>query len=321
MVKVVFFGTPWFAAQTLAFLLDAGIEVMAVVSQPDRPRGRHGTPQPSEVKQLLLDRGLAIPLLQPEKASAPEVVQALAQYQADLFIVVAYGEILKQTVLDLPRLGCINVHASLLPKYRGAAPIQRAVMNGEKETGVSIMWMVQKMDAGDVLLQAATAIDPEETAGELQERLCILGQKALLEVLGRLMAGNLAALAQDEAQMTLAPKLELEDGLIDWTRPAQKIHDQIRGVTPRPGAWCWATVRGEKKRLKVFKSLVVDFEGGVPGALVLQERYPLCIACGRGALCLEEVQLEGKTRTNSKNFMSGFAPQELYKNFILFTNS
>ncbi len=293
-MKFIYFGTPDFAARILGDLIDHGFLPQAVVTNPDRPKGRTGVLQPTSVKQLLLDKKIDIPIYQPEKASSEEFRQTLEQYQADLFVIVAYGEIIKQHVLDMPKYGCINVHASLLPKYRGAAPIQRAIMEGEKETGVSIMYLVKKMDAGDVILQKSLPIDETDTAGEVELKLADLGSKALLELLPKFEKGEVKAVAQEESKVTFAPKLHHEDGEIFWNVPVKTAFDRIRGVTPRPGAWCWVWVRGEKKRLKILKACKVEHGSG------------LFMRALDGAIELLEVQLEGKKAIQASEFIRGF---------------
>ena len=222
-MKVVFFGTPTFAASVLTFLLSNGVNVVAVVSKPDKPKGRSGKPVATPVKLVAYQHHL--PLFQPELVSDPDFVPILHAFDADLFVVVAYGEILKQHLLDMPKKACINLHASLLPKYRGAAPIQQAIINGETESGVTIMHMVKKMDAGDMIKTATTPIGPNETYAELEEKLCKIGSKLLLEVIQDFGRGIEKRTPQDESLVSLARKIELEDCKIEWDQPAQKIHD------------------------------------------------------------------------------------------------
>lgn len=296
-MRTVFFGTPKIAAEMLSHLIVEGVDVVAVVSKPDKPKGRSSKLVPTPVKCVAEERG--IPLFQPEKASAPEFADTLKGFDADLFIVVAYGEIIKQHLLDMPKIGCINVHASLLPKYRGAAPIQRCIMAGERESGITIMHMVKKMDAGDIVLQKRVGIGPEMTAGELMEALTELGKEALTETLALAKAGPLPATAQDSEKVTMAPKLELEDGQLVWERSAEELHNQIRGVTPSPGAWCFVTIRGEKKRLKILKARVATSQEG------------WVIPCGAGSLELLEVQLEGKRRMEAGEFLRGIGSEKI----------
>lgn len=305
-MKVVFFGTPPFAAYILDALLAAGIEVQAVVSRPDKSKGRSGTPSPTPIKQYLQTHALDIPIHQPEKCSTPEFAAQLREYQADLFVVVAYGEIIKQEILDIPRLGCINVHASLLPKLRGAAPIQRAILNGDLETGITIMHMVRKMDAGDMIARRVVPIGPEMTFGELEQEMMAAAAPLLLTVMQQIEEGSATREVQDEAAVTFAPKIELEDCQIDWHRSAQENHNLIRGVNPYPGAWTEMELKSEKKRVKIRRSRVSEIEKHeeLPGD-VLGDKSTLLIACGKGTLEILELQVEGKKAMSAPEFLRG----------------
>lgn len=312
-MKVVFFGTPFFAAEVLQFLLNNQVNVVAVVSKPDRPKGRSGTPLPTPVKLVALNHQPPIPLFQPERVSDPESTDLLKAFNADLFVVVAYGEIIKQNLLDMPCLGCINLHASLLPHYRGAAPIQRAIIDGNIETGVTIMHMVRKMDAGDMIEVAKVPIGPETTYGELEQSLCDIGQVVLLKVIRQFESGVPVSIPQDHSQMTLAPKIELEDCEVNWTQSAQSIHDLVRGVNPHPGAWCWVSVKGEKKRLKINRTRIVPYPHETPGKVLNsdQKNVNLIIATESQAIELLEVQLEGKKMMSSAELCRGISPKSL----------
>lgn len=302
-MKVVYFGTPQFAAKVLDALILHGINVTAVISRTDKPKGRSGDPVPTPVKEVALKHNL--PIYQPEKVSAEEFRATIDSFHADLFIVVAYGEILKQHVLDAPKLGCINVHASLLPKYRGAAPIQQSIINGEKETGISIMYMVKKMDAGDVIRTSVVPITENMTFGELEETLCEAGIESLLEAVKQFEAGAVHGTPQDEALVTFAPKIELEDCEINWNQSAQAIHNLIRGVNPYPGAWTRVQVKDQEKRLKIFSSRVVS-GSGKPGSCILSKGEPT-VYCGDGAVILKEVQLEGKKKMAAEELFRGIS--------------
>lgn len=304
MSKVIFFGTPPFAAEVLQYLLEHGIEIAAVVTKPDRPKGRSGTPVATPVKEVALHQNPPIPVHQPKLVSDPNFAPTLKAYGADLFVVVAYGEIIKQHLLDMPTKGCINLHASLLPKYRGAAPIQHAILAGEKESGVTIIHMVKKMDAGDMIYTVKVPIPPNMTFGELENELCREGKKALLKVIRDLEKGIDNRTPQDEAKMTLAPKIELENCEIHWNEPAQKIHNLIRGVNPYPGAWCYVHVKDQKLRLKVLKSELAGGEG-TPGEILHYGKGGIVIACLEGALKLLQVQLEGKKAMSAEEFSRG----------------
>lgn len=300
-MKIIFFGTPPFAAECIAYLLDHGIDIAAVVTQPDRAKGRSLQLTPSAVKTLLLQKAPHIPLLQPEKASESAFLETLASHQADLYVVVAYGQILSQKLLDIPPLGCINVHASLLPKYRGAAPIQRCLMDGEKETGIAIQKMVKQLDAGDVVSLAKTPIGPDTTFAELEKALVDLAKPLLLETIQRYQKGIPPATAQNPALATYASKIELEEGEIDWTRPAKELHNLIRAFSPRPGAWCWIYSGSDKKRLKILRSHPTP-QKGKPGELLSSSGL---LGCGEGSLQLLEVQPEGKRPMNAADWLRG----------------
>ena len=312
-MKIVFFGTPDFAADIFLQLLDRGVEIAAVVTKPDKVKGRSGTPSPPPLKVAALQRAPQIPIYQPELASAPEFAASLAQHQADLFIVVAYGEIIKQHLLDMPKLGCINVHGSLLPKYRGAAPIQRCLIEGESQTGVTIMHMVRKMDAGDIIELAKMDIPPDMTAAELEPALRLLGAAALLEVIAEFERGVIRHIPQDASQVTYAAKIEQADGEILWDRAARQLHNLMRGVTPHPGAWCTVLLHGQVKRLKLFGSHFVAGVSGKPGQIMGYDAQGMLVACGSDGLRIAEVQPEGKRKMTAQEFILGYAVRHLTK--------
>jgi methionyl-tRNA formyltransferase len=293
-MKLVFLGTPAFAVPTLEAMVRAGHEVAAVLTQPDRPRGRGQHAAAPPVKQAALALGL--PVYQPERVRRPEAVEYLRGIGAEAMVVVGYGQIIPQSVIDLAPRGIINVHASLLPKYRGAGPIQWAIVNGETVTGVTTMRIDAGLDTGDMLLKAETPLDPEENAIELGNRLAVLGADLLVETLAKLDA--IVPEKQDPAQATLAPLLKKEDGRIEWAQPASAIHNRVRGLQPWPGAQ--TLFRGQA--LSIWKSRVTEGHG-TPGA-VLSTR-PLQLATGDGALELLEVQLEGRKRMSADAFVNG----------------
>ena len=309
-MKTIFFGTPDFAAQVLHHLLMNRVEICAVVTKPDRPKGRSLTPVPTPVKLVASACQPPLPIYQPEKASLPEFAETLASHQADLFVVVAYGEILKPHLLALPKKGCINLHASLLPKFRGAAPIQRSIIQGEKESGVTIMRMAEKMDAGDILKVVKVPIGADMTSGELEQALCEAGSEALLEVIRRFEAGIVEGSRQDHTQTTLAPKIELDECQIDWKKPAQTIHNLVRGVNPHPGAWVWVEVKGKRLRLKINRTKCHSEKNGEPGKIVAYGKE-LIVTCGQGALELLELQLEGKRAMSAQELMRGMPREQL----------
>ncbi|CAF23128.1 unnamed protein product [Candidatus Protochlamydia amoebophila UWE25] len=308
-MKVIFFGTPLFAAQVLEFLLQNQVEVVAVISKPDRPKGRSSIPVPTPVK--LIAQSYHLPLYQPEVVSSLDFAPVLKNYEADLFVVVAYGEIIKQHLLDMPKRACINLHASLLPKYRGAAPIQRSIIEGEKETGVTIMHMVKKMDAGDMIKKVSVQITSEMTYGELEQALCQIGKHALLEVIKQFDRGEPSRQIQDSHLATFAPKIELEDCELDWNQSAQHLHDLVRGVNPYPGAWCYVKVNGEQKRLKISRTRVIPYPSNCPGTILDSSKGNLKILTGDQALELVEVQLEGKKTMTSEQWIRGMSKNQL----------
>ena len=285
-MRIVFAGTPEFAAQHLQALLEAGRQVVAVYTQPDRPAGRGQKLMPSPVKQLAVEHG--IPVFQPQTLRDPAAQAELAALQPDLMVVVAYGLILPQVVLDIPRLGCINSHASLLPRWRGAAPIQRAVEAGDAESGVTVMQMEAGLDTGPMLLKVTTPIGAEDTGGTLHDRLAELGARAIVEAVNGLEAGTLNGEAQDDALACYAHKLSKDEARLDWNRPAVELERQIRALHPWP--ICHSSLSGEA--VKVHAAQLADGTG-VPGTILDAGRDGLRVACGLGALLLTRLQLPG----------------------------
>jgi len=296
-VKLVFLGTPAFAVPTLERIVQAGHEVAAVFTQPDRPKGRGQKDTMPPVKESALRLGL--PVRQPERVRHPEVVEQLRTLAPEAMVVVGYGQIIPQTILDIPPLGIINVHASLLPKYRGAAPIQWAIARGETRTGVTTMKIDAGLDTGDMLLKWETEIGPEETAVELGERLAGAGADLLIETLSQL--DSIRPEPQDGSQATYAPVLKKEDGRIDWSMSAQEIVDRARGFLPWPG--CYGFLRGQ--RLHVWKARAAD-QSLARGALLAAGKK-LFAGCNGGSIELLEVQLEGKKRMAAAAFLNGIA--------------
>jgi methionyl-tRNA formyltransferase len=299
-MRMVFLGTPGFAVPTLEACVQAGHEVAAVLTQPDRPRGRGQNSAASLVKQAAVRLGL--PVYQPERVRRPEAVEYLRGINSDAMVVVGYGQIIPPVVIDLAPLGIINVHASLLPKYRGAGPIQWAIVRGETRTGVTTMRINAGLDTGDMLLKAQTDIGLEENAVELGQRLAMMGADLLVQTLAGLAAGSIVPEKQDDAQATLAPLLKKEDGAIDWTEPALAIHNRVRGLQPWPGAQ--TSFRGAP--LHLWKTRMCGntaSTGRNPGSFVSLK--PLVVACGEGALELLEVQQEGRKRILAADFANG----------------
>ncbi len=310
-MKLIFFGTPSFAAETLRTLCDHRHNIVAVVTKPDKPVGRSGKPKPSAVKQFVMQDQPQLPLLQPQKASTDEFIETLRAFEADLFVVVAYGEIINQKLLDQPKMACLNVHASLLPKYRGAAPIQRAIINGEKETGVTIMHMVRKLDAGPMIRQVKVKIGHNTTFGELHDTLQKSGAGLLIDVLKDMEKAPLPEIEQNESEATYAQKIEPHSCEIDWRQPARELHNLIRGVSPFPGAWCWMSVKGEKKRLKILLSRVVLGYSETPGNFLIFGDDGLIVSTGNEALRLLQVKPEGKRAMSGEEFARGYALQDI----------
>lgn len=290
---------------SLERLVAAGHDIAAVVTQPDRPKGRGQQVAPPPVK--LAAQRLGLPVHQPERIRNPEAVAMLAALQPQGMVVVGYGQLIPQTVIDLAPLGIINVHASLLPKYRGAAPVQWAIARGETVTGVTTMRIDAGLDTGDILLQRATPIGPDETAIELSERLAVMGADLLVETLRGLESGAIVPQAQDHSQATYAPLLKKEDGWIDWRRPAAEVYNKIRGFLPWPGAW----TRFRGKLLHIWKARPTAISSQGPAGALATAHGKLTAICGDGAaLELTEVQLEGKKRISGQDFLNGYQPAD-----------
>jgi methionyl-tRNA formyltransferase len=303
-MNILFMGSAAFAVPTLQALVCSSHKVIEVVTQPDKPagRGRHLTACPAA--QAAQEAGL--PLFQPRSVKSADALEHFAKLQPDLIIVVAYGKILPRALLDLPPQGCINVHASLLPKFRGAAPINWAIANGERETGVTTMRISEELDAGDILLARATPIGEEETASELHDRLALLGAELLLETIAALKARALVPMPQDHARATYAPLLKKEDGHIDWAMPAREIANRVRGFTPWPGAFCMA----EGGVLRIHAARAAEVHDGVPAGTILETSPRLLVACGEGALEIMALQSEGGRRMAAQDFLRGHKLQE-----------
>lgn len=298
-MRVVFMGTPDIAATCLKKILADGFQVVGVYTQPDRPKGRGMKLVASPVKLVAQEAG--IPVFQPENFREEETVQQLRDLQPDVCAVVAYGRILPQKVLDVPTLGCINIHASVLPKYRGSAPYQWAVLDGLTETGVTAMYLVREMDAGDIIDVSKTPIGENETAGELLDRLAVLGADLLSKTLGRLASGQqISRIPQDESQVSFAPMLDKAMCPIDWNKTAQQIHNQVRGLHP----WPVATMELNGTQFKVHETRVVEGQG-VPGSVLELNKHGLVIACGQGAIEIRSLQAQGGKRMNAPDYFRG----------------
>ena len=297
-MRVVFMGTPDIAATCLKRILDEGFDVVGVYTQPDRPKGRGMKMVFSPVKELALAN--QIPVFQPENFRADEDVQALRDLKPDVFAVVAYGRILPQRVLDIPALGAVNIHASLLPQYRGSAPYQWAVLDGLQETGVTAQHMALKMDAGDVIDAVKTPIGENETAGELLDRLAVLGAELLRDVLHRFASGRPEGVPQEESKVTYAPMLDKAMCPIDWSKSAREVHNKVRGLNPWPVAT--ATIGGTF--FKIHSTVVVEGEGQ-PGEILGLTKSGLRVACGEGAVEIRVLQAEGGKRMAAPDYFRG----------------
>lgn len=298
--RVLFMGTSPFAVPSLKILLAKGENIVGVFTQPDKPQGRGLKIKVSPIKGVALENHL--PLFQPVKINRDESVEIIKSLSPDLIVVAAFGQIISQRILDIPRFGSINVHASLLPKYRGAAPINWVIIQGEKKTGITTMLMDKGLDTGNILLQRKLEIFPEENAGELHDRLAFLGAEVLRETVARLKQGGVTPCKQEESEASYAPPLEKEDGVIDWEKPAEKIYNHIRGMNPWPGAFTYL----EGKILKVFqaKHVIQDFPHE-PGKVVKTSDEGILVETGEGHILLTEIQLENHKRMSSALFLRG----------------
>lgn len=300
-MRVVFMGTPDFAVNTLEEILNAGHEVALVVTQPDKPKGRGGQLQFPPVKQCALSHGLEV--FQPQKVREDSSIEKIRKYQPDIIVVAAFGQILPQILLDLPEYGCINVHASLLPKYRGAAPIQWAVINGEPVTGVTIQRMAMGIDTGDIITKCEVRIAEDETGGSLFDKLAEAGAKLCVETMDMLKQGTVQYTPQNHEAATHTSMITKELGDIDWHRPAVELERLVRGLNPWPSAYTCLN----QKTLKIWKAKVLDEESGqTAGTVVRVEKDTFVVQTGKGALALLEVQLEGKKRMDAGAFLRGY---------------
>ncbi len=301
--RVIFFGSGEIAVPAFRRLIGQGSAPVALVTQPDRPAGRHRVPAPPPIKRVAVEAG--IPVLQPESVRTPESLAALEVLEPDLMVVMAYGQILPKRLLRIPRLACINLHASLLPRHRGAACIQAAIDAGDRETGITVMHVAPKLDAGDIILSRATPILPADTGGSLHDRLAEVAAEALVEALPGLLTGNAPRLPQDDAAATYVPKLEREDGRIDWTWPAGDIERRVRAYDPWPGTWCWLGEGEAAKRLKIFPGGISAESSGPPGEAAVGPDGAIRIACGEGSFLPAEVQADGGRRMPAAEWARG----------------
>jgi len=292
-------GTPDFAETALEAILKSGHEVVLVVTQPDKPKGRSDKLQISEVKACAIKHNIEV--FQPIKIREAENVEYLKRIDADIYVVAAFGQIVSQEILDIPRYGCINIHASLLPKYRGAAPIQQSILDGEKITGVTIQQMNIGVDTGDILLQKEYEISKEETGGSLFDKLAVLGAEAVVEALDLIENGEITPTPQDESKASRCTKLKKEMGCVDWSEDATKIERYVRGLNPWPGSYTYLN----GKQLKIWKAQAVEGKNDEFGRVCAVDKNSITVSCGNGALKLLEVQLEGKKRMEVSVFLLG----------------
>ena len=303
-MRVVFMGTPDFAVGTLEAVIEAGHEVVAVVTQPDKPKGRGGAMAMSAVKEAAIKHNLTV--LQPQRARDEAFVEELASYQPEVIVVVAFGQLLPKSILDMPKYGCINVHASILPKYRGAAPIQYAVIDGCQYSGVTTMQMDEGLDTGDILLVEKVELDPKETGGSLFNKLSVVGAKLLVDTLKAKEEGTIVPVKQDDSQATHVRTISKSYGKLEFSKDAVEIERLIRGLNPWPSAYTSVS----DKMLKIWDADVFDsIEDCVdaqPGTVVKVDNHAFYVQCGKGLLKINEVQLEGKKRMNSADFLRGY---------------
>lgn len=299
-MKVVFMGTPDFAVPVLEALIK-NHNVVAVVSQPDKPKGRGKKLQPTPVKAVAEANN--IPVYQPERIKDDEFIDFLETIEADIYVVVAYGQLLSQRILDIPKYGCVNVHGSLLPKYRGAAPIQWSIINGEEKTGVTIMYMVRKCDAGDMILKREIEIDPEDTYETLHDKMAPVGAEALIDALNLIEKGEVKAEKQDNSLSCYASMITKDMGIIDWSKSSKEIKNKIRGFNPVPAAY----TKYDDDVLKIFKADIVEgYENGEIGEiLVVDKKHGFTVKTGDGAIMITEIQAKGGKRMNCADYMRG----------------
>ncbi|MGA2657332.1 MAG: methionyl-tRNA formyltransferase [Verrucomicrobiota bacterium] len=304
-LRIIFMGTAQLSCASLESLIDApGFRVLAAVTQPDRRRGRQMKLHPSPVKELAARRGL--PVLQPERAREEAFVAELRRLGPDLIAVTAFGQLLPQRLLDLPRYGCLNVHTSLLPRYRGAAPIQWAILEAQAQTGVTIMKMDAGLDTGPILAQEATPIGPEDDSQTLHDRLGVMGARLLVRTIRDYVAGSLTPNAQPETGSSWAPKIKKQDGRIAWTEPAPAIRNRVRALIPWPGAFTFLAAQPQPLLLKVWRAEVLE-ASGPPGQVLQADKTGIVIACGRQALRVLSLQREGGRRLSAQEFLAGHA--------------
>lgn len=305
-MKIIYMGTPDFAVPCLEVLHREGYEICTVVTQPDKPRGRKMEMTPPEVKVKAMELGLLV--YQPQSLRNEESYEYLKAFEPDFIVVAAYGKILPKNVLDIPKYACINVHGSLLPKYRGAAPIQRSVLNGDKVTGVTTMLMGEGLDTGDMLLKAEYEIGENDTAGEVFDKLAAMSPSLLIETIEKYKNGEITPIPQNESEATHAAMLSKDEAVIDWNMTADKIHNLIRGMSPWPVAYTFL----QGKKLKIFESRKTDEKSSLAAGKVIKSKDKLLVACGENTVIeILSLQVEGSKRLNAKQFLAGRSPEEM----------
>ncbi|MCE0484322.1 MAG: methionyl-tRNA formyltransferase [Methylacidiphilales bacterium] len=304
-MRIIFIGTGEIGLPAFyALAKSPDHQLLAVVTQPDRPVGRQHKPAASPIKEAAFK--LHLKIYQPEKIGAASTVAQLRYLKPDLIVVAAYGQILTRDILDLPRYGCLNLHASLLPKYRGASPIQSAIMEREKQSGMTIMWMDEGLDTGDILLQEAVTLGRRETAKSLHDKLAKIGAEALFKALPLVETSQAPRTKQDRALATVTKKLSKETGLIKWDRSQKEVDAHIRAMTPWPSAYSWIPQEEDHKMLKIFTTIISNRAKGKPGEVLRVDKHGILVAAGVGGLLLREVQMEGKKRMHAADFARGF---------------
>ena len=306
-MNVVFMGTPEFAVPSLKCLIESKHDVISVITQTDKPKGRKGKPEAPPIKNVALAAGL--PVIQPENVNSEQTIEELEKLNPDVIVVVAFGQKISDKILNLPKHKCVNIHASLLPKYRGAAPINWAIINGEKETGITTIIMSDKMDAGEVIVHKSLTIGPEETAGELADRLSKLGAETLSDSLMQIETGSAKYTQQDEGLVSLAPKIKKADGLIDWNQGEEKIHNFVRGMNPKPSTYTFLIRNNSKERIIILKTERDNssHNGTViaPGTIMDISSQGIRTATGNGSIWIKEVKPEGKRMMSAAAFSRG----------------
>jgi len=313
-LRILFMGTPRFACPPLKRLI-CEEEVIGVVTQPDRPSGRGRKLVPSPVKQLAEKKG--IPLYQPSRVNQPSFICQVKRIAPDLIVSVAFGQILSPEILSIPKICCINLHPSLLPRYRGPAPIQRAIIRGEKETGVTVQRMEEEVDKGMIILQRKIPIDISDTARDLEEKLSLLGADVLIEAIKKIREGSVEYIPQNEAEASYAPKIKKEEGRIDWSEPSLKIHNKVRGLNPYPGAFTFLQIRGRKTRLKIWQTELVNDDLSkqqkkiLPGEIFqIKKEIGFTVRTGNGLLLIKRVQLPDRKPISGYDFIKGYQIKE-----------